>query len=138
MVETGIHPDFITIDGAEGGTGAAPPEFSNSVGTPLVDGLTLVNNTLIGAGLRDDIKIIASGRSQITALAPFYHTLETSDWAGPVPGFCLVSLSCAPWPSVPTPSTLLAPSCFRSDASRLSSVVITLAQQASQPRTSAS
>jgi len=62
MVETGVTPDFITVDGGEGGTGAAPLEFSNSVGAPLVEGLVTVHNALVGFGLRDDIKIIASGR----------------------------------------------------------------------------
>ena len=62
MVEANTFPDFITVDGAEGGTGAAPPEFSNSVGTPLREGLTMVNNVLRGAGCRDHIKIIASGK----------------------------------------------------------------------------
>ena len=62
MVETGIKPDFITIDGGEGGTGAAPIEFTNSVGTPLKDALIIVNNALIGCGLRDDIKVIAAGK----------------------------------------------------------------------------
>eukprot|EP00658_Telonema_sp_P-2_P039481 TRINITY_DN28242_c0_g2_i1.p2 TRINITY_DN28242_c0_g2~~TRINITY_DN28242_c0_g2_i1.p2 ORF type:complete len:296 (-),score=76.76 TRINITY_DN28242_c0_g2_i1:116-1003(-) len=62
MVEEGTTPDFITIDGGEGGTGAAPPEFSNSVGTPLREALHFVNNVLRGAGLRDEIKIIASGK----------------------------------------------------------------------------
>ncbi len=62
MIETGIKPDFITIDGSEGGTGAAPIEFTNSVGTPLKDALIFVNNALIGAGLREDIKIIAAGK----------------------------------------------------------------------------
>eukprot|EP00802_Teleaulax_amphioxeia_P007768 Tamp_07776.p1 GENE.Tamp_07776~~Tamp_07776.p1 ORF type:complete len:553 (+),score=110.46 Tamp_07776:534-2192(+) len=62
MVETGIKPDFITVDGAEGGTGAAPPEFSNSVGMPLVEALVLVHQLLIGTGLRQDIKIISSGK----------------------------------------------------------------------------
>ena len=62
MLETGIKPDFITVDGAEGGTGAAPPEFSNSIGMPLVEGLSFVNQTLIGAGLREHIKIVASGK----------------------------------------------------------------------------
>ena len=62
MLETGITPDFITVDGAEGGTGAAPVEFSNSVGTPLRDGLVFVHNALTGAGLRDRIRIIASGK----------------------------------------------------------------------------
>lgn len=62
MHETGLAPDFINVDGGEGGTGAAPPEFSNSVGMPLADGLTLVHNALIGAGLRDQVKIISAGK----------------------------------------------------------------------------
>ncbi len=62
MLETGIKPDFITVDGGEGGTGAAPIELTNSVGTPLRDGLVFVNSALIGTGLRKDIKIIASGK----------------------------------------------------------------------------
>ncbi|TDR20544.1 FMN-binding glutamate synthase family protein [Marinicella litoralis] len=62
MIETGIKPDFITLDGSEGGTGAAPIEFTNSVGTPLKDALIIVNNALIGTGLRGDIKIIAAGK----------------------------------------------------------------------------
>jgi glutamate synthase domain-containing protein 2 len=62
MLKTGILPDFITVDGGEGGTGAAPVEFSNSVGTPLKEGLVFVHNTLVGAGVRDRIKIIAAGK----------------------------------------------------------------------------
>jgi len=62
MLETGIKPDFITVDGGEGGTGAAPIEFTNSVGTPLKDALITVNNALIGAGLRDEIRVIAAGK----------------------------------------------------------------------------
>jgi glutamate synthase domain-containing protein 2 len=62
MLETKILPDFITIDGAEGGTGAAPLEFSNSVGTPLNDGLIFLHNALTGINVRDQIKIIASGK----------------------------------------------------------------------------
>ena len=62
MVETGITPDFITVDGGEGGTGAAPLEFSNVVGTPLTEGLVFVHNSLVGCGLRERIRIIASGR----------------------------------------------------------------------------
>ena len=62
MIETGMGPDFITVDGGEGGTGAAPIEFSNSVGMPLTDGLTFVNNALIGAGLRETIKIASAGK----------------------------------------------------------------------------
>ena len=62
MVRTGIKPDFITIDGGEGGTGAAPVEFSNSVGMPLRDGLTFAIDTLIGYDLKKDIRVIASGK----------------------------------------------------------------------------
>ena len=53
MLETGITPDFITVDGGEGGTGAAPTEMTNSVGTPLRDALIFVNRALIGIGLRE-------------------------------------------------------------------------------------
>ncbi len=62
MVSTGIKPDFIAVDGGEGGTGAAPVEFSNSLGAPLKDGLAFVHNTLEGFDVRKDIKIIASGK----------------------------------------------------------------------------
>jgi glutamate synthase domain-containing protein 2 len=62
MLETGIVPDFVTVDGAEGGTGAAPLEFSNSVGMPLVDGLNFVHNTLVGAGVRSQMRLISAGK----------------------------------------------------------------------------
>lgn len=62
MIETEILPDFITVDGGEGGTGAAPLEFSNSVGTPLEEGLTFVHESLIGFNLRQHIRVIASGK----------------------------------------------------------------------------
>ncbi|HHP7241285.1 MAG TPA: FMN-binding glutamate synthase family protein [Cyclobacteriaceae bacterium] len=62
MVDTRLMPDYIAVDGGEGGTGAAPLEFSNSVGMPLRDGLAFVNDALRGHGLRSDIKIIASGK----------------------------------------------------------------------------
>ncbi len=62
MLETGIAPDFITVDGGEGGTGAAPLEFSNSVGMPARDAWVFVHNALVGAGLRDGVRIIASGK----------------------------------------------------------------------------
>ncbi len=62
MIETGITPDFVTVDGSEGGTGAAPTEMTNSVGTPLKDGLITINNALIGCGLRDRVRIIAAGK----------------------------------------------------------------------------
>eukprot|EP00605_Chrysophyceae_sp_TOSAG23-4_P001275 GSChrysophyteH1.ASY1.ANO1.1386.1 assembled CDS len=63
MLELDVYPDFITIDGGEGGTGAAPPEFSNSIGTPLVEGLSFANQILLAAGVRHHIKIIASGKA---------------------------------------------------------------------------
>ncbi len=62
MLKTGITPDFIVVDGAEGGTGAAPVEFVDHVGTPLREGLRLVHNTLVGIGLREQIKLGASGK----------------------------------------------------------------------------
>ena len=62
MIETGVYADFIVVDGGEGGTGAAPQEFSNSMGFPLLEGLAFVHNTLVGAGIRDQIKVGASGK----------------------------------------------------------------------------
>jgi glutamate synthase domain-containing protein 2 len=62
MVETGIHPQFILVDGSEGGTGAAPLEFEDHVGMPLTEGLIFTHNALVGAGLRDKIKIGAAGK----------------------------------------------------------------------------
>jgi glutamate synthase domain-containing protein 2 len=62
MLETSCYPDFITIDGGEGGTGAAPPEFSNSVGMPLMDALAFVHDTLRGYSIRNKVKLIASGK----------------------------------------------------------------------------
>lgn len=62
MVETGIKPDFITVDGGEGGTGASPVELTNSVGTPLREGLSFVHAALIGFGLRDELRLIAAGK----------------------------------------------------------------------------
>lgn len=62
MLNSGITPDFITIDGSEGGTGAAPVELTNSVGTPLREGVSFVHNTLVGFDLRDKIRLIGSGK----------------------------------------------------------------------------
>ncbi|MFQ5651268.1 MAG: FMN-binding glutamate synthase family protein [bacterium] len=62
MVKTGITPDFITVDGGEGGTGAAPLEFTNHIGAPLIDSLIFVHNALVGFSLRDKIRILASGK----------------------------------------------------------------------------
>ena len=62
IIEVGTAPDFIIVDGSEGGTGAAPLEFEDHMGTPLTDGLLTVHNALVGTGLRDRIKIGASGK----------------------------------------------------------------------------
>ena len=62
MVERGSGPDFIIVDGSEGGTGAGPVEFEDNVGMPLTEGLMFVHNALVGSGLRQDIKIGASGK----------------------------------------------------------------------------
>ncbi len=62
MLSTGVTPDFITVDGGEGGTGAAPLEFANSLGMPARDGWMLVHNALKGVGLRDQITVIAAGK----------------------------------------------------------------------------
>lgn len=62
MMHTKILPDFITVDGAEGGTGAAPVEYSNFIGTPLEAGLVFVHNALVGVHLRDKIRLICSGK----------------------------------------------------------------------------
>ncbi|CAA0122082.1 Glutamate synthase [NADPH] large chain [BD1-7 clade bacterium] len=62
MLETSILPDFITVDGAEGGTGAAPVEYSDRLGMPLNEALSFVHNCLVGIGVRDEIKVIASGK----------------------------------------------------------------------------
>ncbi len=62
MLKTGITPDFIVVDGSEGGTGAAPVEFTDHVGVPLREALLLVHNTLVGIGVRDRVKVAASGK----------------------------------------------------------------------------
>ena len=72
MILQDIYPDFITVDGSEGGTGAAPLEFSNSVGSPLKEGLSFVHNALVGFDIRQHIKIIAAGKV-ITS----FHLLKT-------------------------------------------------------------
>jgi len=62
MVQEGTAPDFIIVDGSEGGTGAAPAEYEDHMGTPLTDGVIMVHNALVGTGLRDRVRIGASGK----------------------------------------------------------------------------
>ena len=63
MLDEGTGPDFVVVDGTEGGTGAAPLEYSDHVGTPLTEGLMAVHNALVGVGLREQVKIGAAARS---------------------------------------------------------------------------
>lgn len=98
MLETDILPDFIVVDGAEGGTGAAPLEFTDHVGVPLQEGLLLVHNTLVGAGLRDRIRIGASGKI-ITAFDIARTLAIGADWCNSARGFmfavgCIQSQKC--------------------------------------------
>lgn len=98
MLETGIRPDFIVVDGGEGGTGAAPVEFTDHLGAPMREGLLFVHNTLVGAGLRDQIRIGAAGK--ITSAFDIASVLAIgADWANAARGFmfalgCVQSLSC--------------------------------------------
>lgn len=98
MLATGITPDFIVVDGAEGGTGAAPVEFSDHVGVPLQEGLGLVHNTLIGVGLRERIKLGCAGKV-ISAFDIARMMALGADWANAGRGFmfalgCIQAQSC--------------------------------------------
>jgi glutamate synthase domain-containing protein 2 len=98
MLETGVVPDFIVVDGKEGGTGAAPLEFANHVGMPLVEGLSFVHNTLRGAGLRDRVRIGAAGKL-VTAFDIARTLAIGADWANSARGFmfaigCIQAQAC--------------------------------------------
>ncbi len=92
MQESGIRPDFIVVDGAEGGTGAAPLEFSDHMGMPLQEALRLVHNTLVGAGLRDEIRIGASGKI-VSAFDMARALALGADWCNSARGF-MFALGC--------------------------------------------
>ena len=98
MYETGLLPDFIVVDGAEGGTGAAPAEFIDHVGVPMHEALMLVHNTLVGLELRDRIRIGAAGR--ITSAFDIARTLAMgADWCNAARGYmfalgCIQAQSC--------------------------------------------
>jgi glutamate synthase domain-containing protein 2 len=98
MLETGEAPDFIVIDGAEGGTGAAPLEFMDHIGKPLREGLSFAHNALIGAGLRHRIRLGASGKIA-TAFDMARAFALGADWCNSARGFmfalgCIQSLTC--------------------------------------------
>jgi len=92
MLATGITPDFIVVDGAEGGTGAAPVEFTDHVGSPLQEGLLLVHNTLRGVGLRDKIKIGCAGKV-VSAFDIARLMAIGADWCNSARGF-MFALGC--------------------------------------------
>jgi glutamate synthase domain-containing protein 2 len=98
MVETGITPDFIVVDGSEGGTGAAPLEFMDHVGMPMREGVSFVHNALVGVGLRDRVRIGASGK--IASAFDIARAMALgADWCNSARGFmfalgCIQSLSC--------------------------------------------
>jgi glutamate synthase domain-containing protein 2 len=92
MLETGTRPDFIVVDGAEGGTGAAPLEFSDHMGMPLQEGLRLVHNTLVGAGLRESIRLGASGKI-VSAFDMARALALGADWCNSARGF-MFALGC--------------------------------------------
>jgi glutamate synthase domain-containing protein 2 len=98
MLQSGIYPDFIVVDGNEGGTGAAPLEFMDHLGTPMREGVNFVHNALIGINARDRIKIGASGKIA-TAFDIARAMALGADWCNSARGFmfalgCIQSLSC--------------------------------------------
>jgi glutamate synthase domain-containing protein 2 len=98
MIESDTIPDFVVVDGGEGGTGAAPAEFSDHIGMPMREGLMFVRNTLVGAGLRNRIKVGAAGK--ITSAFDMASVLALgADWTNAARGYmfalgCIQSLSC--------------------------------------------
>ena len=98
MESTKIFPDFIVIDGAEGGTGAAPVEFADNIGMPMREGLRLVHNTLVGLNIREEIKLGCAGRI-ISAFDIARCISLGADWCNSARGFmfslgCIQSRSC--------------------------------------------
>jgi glutamate synthase domain-containing protein 2 len=92
MLDTGITPDFIVVDGAEGGTGAAPLEFTDHVGMPLREGLLFVQNTLVGIGVRDKVKLGVSGKI-VTGFDIARAMALGADWCNAARGF-MFALGC--------------------------------------------
>ncbi|MEZ5744640.1 MAG: FMN-binding glutamate synthase family protein [Sphingomonadaceae bacterium] len=98
MLETGITPDYIVVDGAEGGTGAAPQELTDNVGMPLREGLIVMRNALVGTGLKDQVKLAASGKIHSGAGMARAFALG-ADWCNAARAFmfslgCIQSMRC--------------------------------------------
>ena len=92
MLETGIYPDFIVVDGNEGGTGAAPLEFMDHIGMPMREGLYFVHNALVGISARERIRIGAAGKV-VTAFDMVRAMAMGADWCNAARGF-MFSLGC--------------------------------------------
>lgn len=98
MVETNIYPDFIVIDGGEGGTGAGPIEFVDHMGTPLIDGLIFAQNVLVGSGVRDKVRLAASAK--ITSAFEMARVMALgADWCNAARAFmfsigCIQAMKC--------------------------------------------
>jgi glutamate synthase domain-containing protein 2 len=98
MLETGICPDFVVVDGTEGGTGAAPLEFMDHLGMPMREGLSFVHNALVGIGVRERVRIGAAGKVA-TAFDIARAVALGADWCNAARAFmfslgCIQSLSC--------------------------------------------
>ena len=92
MLKTGIYPDFIVIDGAEGGTGAAPLELADWVGMPLSDGLILMRNALVGAGVKQHVRLAASGKV-FSGMGIAHNIAIGADWCNAARAF-MMSVGC--------------------------------------------
>jgi len=98
MLKTGIRPDFIVVDGSEGGTGAAPHELADHVGMPLREGLIIVRNALVGTGLRPEVKLAASGKVT-SGFSMAANMAIGADWCNAARAFmfslgCVMSMRC--------------------------------------------
>jgi len=98
MLDTGLTPDFIVVDGGEGGTGAAPQELTDNIGVPLREGLMLVRNMLVGTGLKERVRLGASGRLHSGAGMARAFALG-ADWCNAARAFmfslgCIQSMQC--------------------------------------------
>lgn len=98
MLKTGIRPDFIVVDGSEGGTGAAPHELADHVGMPLRDGLLLMRNALVGTGLRQEVRLAASGKVT-SGFSMAANMAIGADWCNAARAFmfslgCVMSMKC--------------------------------------------
>lgn len=98
MVKTGIQPDFVVVDGAEGGTGAAPHELADHLGMPLREGLILMRNALVGTGLRQEVRLAASGKVT-SGFSMAANMAIGADWCNAARAFmfslgCVMSMRC--------------------------------------------